>query len=682
MISPKSAIAILSFCALILLPETVWSQTPCTTLGQTPSTAFPVCGTSTFHQAVVPLCSTNFITVPGCTAGPGDPGYENRNPFFYKFTCYVAGTLGFTVTPLAANEDYDWQLWDITGVDPNTVFTNASLVVTGNWAGTYGPTGASATGVSFIQCGSDPSPPHEPTFAAMPTLIVDHVYLLMISHFTNTQSGYDLSFSGGTAVITDPKEPHLASAVPSCDGSSITVKLNKNMKCSSLTSTGSEFTISPGTHVITSVTTNNCTTGFDFTELTITLQNPLPNNNYTLTINNGTDANTVRDNCDRDIPQGEQVNFIYAIPGPIFADSLGKVGCAPEEVRVYFPKKISCNTIAPDGSDFAVTGPSTVTVASAGGLNCVNGKSDVVVVRFTAPIVVGGNYQLTLKAGTDGTTIIDECGIPAPVHSLPFVTADTVSAEFTYIMNLDCESNTLNFSHNGAHNVNSWDWTFNDLPHVATQTHTIVFPSSSTNNVSLIVTNGTCSDTASETIVMDNEVNADFTMPDIICPEDLLKVENESTGLIDVWQWDFDVISNSNQEDPAPVQFPHTNVETYYNVRLIATNNTLGCSDTMTKNLRVLNNCYIAVPTGFTPNGDGLNDYLYPNNAFKADNLKFSVFNRWGQLVFTTRNWQHKWDGRIKGVLQGSDVFVWYLEYTHRDTGQKVFQKGTTMLIR
>lgn len=681
MISPKSAITILAFCTLFL-PKAVWSQ--CTTLGQTPATAFPVCGTSVFHQATVPLCTTNNIFVPGCSVA-GDPNsqYENKNPFFYKFTCYTAGTLGFIINPLAANEDYDWQLWDITGVDPNTVFTNPALVVTGNWAGTYGQTGASATGVNFIQCGSDPSPPHEPTFAAMPLLVVNHQYLLMISHYTDGQSGYDLSFTGGTAVITDPKEPHLQSAVPGCDGTTITVKLNKNMKCASLTNTGTEFTITPGTHVITSVATNNCTTGFDFTELTITLQNALPNNSYTLTINNGSDANTIRDNCDRDIPPGELLTFDYAVPGPIFADSLGKVGCAPQEVRVYFPKKINCNTIAANGSDFAVTGPSTVTVASAAAVNCVNGKSDIVLVKFTGPIVVGGNYQLTLKAGTDGTTIIDECGIEAPVHTLPFSPiADTVSAAFAYTIGLDCESNTLSFTHDGAHGVTSWNWTFNDNPSVATQNHTIVFPSSSTNIVSLTVSNSLCTDTETQTIEMNNEVKADFSMPDIICPEDPLVVKNESSGLIDVWQWSFDAISSTSDKDPLPVQFPTTNVEAYYNIRLITTNNTLGCSDTAIKRLRVLNNCFIAVPTGFTPNGDGLNDFLYPNNAYKADNLKFSVFNRWGQLVFTTRNWMEKWDGKIKGVLQGSDIFVWYLEYTHRDTGQKVFQKGTTMLIR
>ena len=116
---------------------------PCTTLGQTPASAFPACGTTVFTQTSVPICSTNSLFVPGCS-GDG-VNYENRNPFFYRFKCYQSGTLGFIITPLAANEDYDWQLYEITGRNPDEIFTNRNIIVSGNWAGTYGPTGASAT---------------------------------------------------------------------------------------------------------------------------------------------------------------------------------------------------------------------------------------------------------------------------------------------------------------------------------------------------------------------------------------------------------------------------------------------------------------------------------------------------------------------------------------------------------
>ena len=273
----------LIFIFLVILFETtkLYSQ-PCTTIGQTPSTAFPVCGTNVFTQNIVPLCATNDLFVPGCT-GTSTANYQNRNPFWYKFTCFVSGTLSFLITPLAANEDYDWQLYDITGHNPNDVFTDPSLIVSGNWSGSYGTTGASSTGVGFIQCASDPAA-NEPRFARSPNLIAGHEYILMISHFTDGQSGYTLSFSGGTAVITDPALPHLQKVTPDCDGKTFTVKLNKKMRCSSLTVPGTEFSISPAVATVVSAVAANCSAAFDFDELTVTLSAPLPNGNYQLSL--------------------------------------------------------------------------------------------------------------------------------------------------------------------------------------------------------------------------------------------------------------------------------------------------------------------------------------------------------------------------------------------------------------
>ncbi|MBP7557785.1 MAG: gliding motility-associated C-terminal domain-containing protein [Chitinophagaceae bacterium] len=647
----------------------------CTTLGQTPTTAFPVCGTTTFQQNNVPICSTNDLFVPGCDDGAL---YANKNPFWYKFHCYVSGTLGFVINPTNPNDDYDWQLYDVTGLDPNQVFTNRNIIVTANWAGTYGPTGASTAGVNFIQCASNPAA-NAPTFAQMPNLIAGHDYILLVSHFTDSQSGYGLSFGGGTAVITDPLAPHLKEADPDCDGTVITIKLNKDMRCNSLS--GSEFSLLPAAATVTSVSAPACNTGFDLQELTITLSNPLPPGSYQLVINNGSDGNTLLDNCGNAIPQGEHIDFQYTVPQPIFADSVGTPGCAPREVKVYFPKKIICSTVAADGSDFVVTGPSAVTVTGIQA-DCTNGETNMVTVRFSGPIYVGGLYTLTLKAGVDGSTIVDECGLHLPVHSRTFTTADTVSAAFTYSSALDCRKNTLVFSHDGAHQVNSWNWSFNNSPISTTRQFTTQVSASSTSTVTLAVSNGVCTDQVTRRIVMDNEVIASFTIPDIICPEDALTITNTSTGLIDNWRWSFEPTGSSTVRDPAPFRFPQINREAYYNVKLVATNNTLGCSDSMRKKVRVLSNCFIAVPTAFTPNGDGLNDYLYPNDAFKADNLEFSVYNRWGQQVFHTRDWTRKWDGRVNGVMQSSGVYVWYLSYTHRDTGEKVFQKGTTTLIR
>jgi len=649
----------------------------CTTLGQTPSTAFPVCGTTLFKQNTVPLCRTNDIFVPGCS-GDGAQ-YANRNPFFYIFTCYTSGSLGFTITPLANNEDYDWQLYDITGRNPDDIFIDHALVVTGNWAGTYGPTGASATGVNFIQCASSP-PDNKSTFAAMPPLIAGHTYLLMVSHFTDTQSGYTLQFSGGTAVITDPTEPHMQEAKPGCDGKTITLKLNKKIKCSSLTNPGSEFSIFPAVTTVVSAAGDSCSLSFDVDEINISLAAPLTNNTYQLIINKGSDGNTLLDNCDRPITAGETVTFTFNQPIPIFADSIGSAGCAPDELNIYFPKKILCSTIATDGSDFRVTGPSPVSVSGASG-NCVNGLTGYVTVKLASPVVNKGTYQLTLKAGVDGSTVIDECGVELPVQTMDFTAADTVSADFTYTNLLGCRFDTLEFMHSGANDVNKWTWNLNGSQ-LFTRNHTAVLPAASVNNISLIVTNGVCSDTSSQQIILDNEVIAAFGMPGTVCPEDPLIVTDSSRGIIDSWRWSIGNFGTSTLQDPGPIALPRNDAESLYPVRLTVSNTTLGCTDTVSKILRVLKSCFIAVPTAFTPNGDGLNDFLFPLNALKADNLVFKVYNRWGQLVFAGKNWQDKWDGRVNGILQGTGVYVWFLSYTHHDTGKEVFQKGTSVLIR
>jgi gliding motility-associated-like protein len=108
----------------------------------------------------------------------------------------------------------------------------------------------------------------------------------------------------------------------------------------------------------------------------------------------------------------------------------------------------------------------------------------------------------------------------------------------------------------------------------------------------------------------------------------------------------------------------------------------MNCFDTAHHIIKAVPSCYIDVPTGFTPNGDGINDYLYPLNGYKAINLKFSVFNRLGQLIFETNDWRNKWDGTVNGRPQPVGTYAWMLSYTNKDTGEKVFKKGVSVLLR
>jgi len=653
----------------------VHAQTPCTTLGQNPSSAFPVCGVDTFSQSTVPYCGGNAVPSP-CNV-PGQFSVSDINPFWYKFTCYKAGTLGFLITPNDLNDDYDWQLFDITGHNANDIYTDNSLFIACNWSGFSGLTGATSAGTSLTNCINFDFPP----FSSMPELKVNHNYILLISHFTQSQSGYTLSFGGGTTSITDPLVPDFIKVHATCGAEKIITGFNKKMKCGSIAPDGSDFSISPSVSTVIGATGVGCDNSFDADSVILTLSSPLPAGNYTITINTGKDGNTLLDNCRRNVMAGKNLPLLISPLQPTPMNSLTAVKCAPNSLELVFKKNIRCNSVALNGSDFVVTGPTPVTVIKAQG-DCTNGLSDVIHVDLSAPVVTQGDYQLKLMRGSDGNTIIDECGQETPSGStLSFATMDTVSASFTYTIVPGCTIDTVAFNHNGNNGVDQWLWKFDNQYTNGLKNPIMYFETSGFKQITLFVSNGTCSDTATNMISLGDKLRADFETNNLLCPEDSALFINKSTGNITGYYWDFGNGNESTAETPAPVKYPLLGTEKTYIVRLVIGNN-IPCFDTAARPIKILKSCYIAVANAFTPNSDGVNDYLYPLNAYKADDLEFNIYNRRGQLVFHTNDWTKKWDGRIKGEPQDSGIYAWTLKFTHHDTGKKIFQKGTVALIR
>ena len=660
--------------AFLLFALCAGAQNACTTLGQNPATAFPVCGTSVFSQTTVPNCGGKRIPGPCATTD----SLTDTNPFWYKFTCFSPGTLGFLIKPVDLGDDYDWQLFDITGHDPNDVYTDKTLFVSCNWSGNTGLTGASSAGRSLNNCAGT----SYPTFSSMPTLKLNHDYLLLVSHFTKFkpgQAGYELSFGGGTASITDTIPPALKSLSSSCDATKIYIKLNKKMKCSSLALDGSDFAISPAVVKINSATA--FCNGFDMDSVELNLNGRLPVGNYTISVKNGTDGNTLFDNCGRNIPVGNSLplNILPLAPTPM--DSMVPVKCAPQSLQLIFRKNILCSSVASDGSDFMVNGPSPVSVVSTT-TNCVNTVTKSIILNLSSPIVNGGTYRIILKTGNDGNTIVDECSEQTKVGSaLSFNVKDTVSADFSYQIAAGCKQDTVLFMHDGKQQVNRWLWQLDYNGTSNLQNPVTYFNSFGTKQIILSVSNGFCSDTVTKNIILDNELKAAFETNNTLCPEDTAVFKNTSIGNIVSYDWNFKNGNFSTDENPSPQKYPVLLDEKNYAVTLVVKSN-LGCYDTAVNNIRVLKSCYIAVPNAFTPNGDGLNDFLYPLNAFKADNLEFKVYNRLGQLVFHSNDWTQKWDGTVKGDPQDAGIYVWTLKYILRDTGKHIFMKGSTVLIR
>lgn len=100
----------------------------------------------------------------------------------------------------------------------------------------------------------------------------------------------------------------------------------------------------------------------------------------------------------------------------------------------------------------------------------------------------------------------------------------------------------------------------------------------------------------------------------------------------------------------------------FYDVGLTVTS-AHGCVDSLLKveEVEVLGAGTIKFPNAFTPNGDGLNDVFRPvsEGVIKYELL---VYTRWGELIFTTKDLNAGWDGKINGELAKPDVYVWKAE--------------------
>ncbi len=118
--------------------------------------------------------------------------------------------------------------------------------------------------------------------------------------------------------------------------------------------------------------------------------------------------------------------------------------------------------------------------------------------------------------------------------------------------------------------------------------------------------------------------------------------------------------------------------DTYFHV---VVNDDIGCTDDDDVFIKVYEGPTYYLPNAFTPNGDGLNDIFRPIPVGIKSTDYFRVFNRFGQMMFDTRQWMKGWDGTIKGKPAASGSYVWMIKGIDKN-GAVVEMKGSVILIR
>ncbi len=115
----------------------------------------------------------------------------------------------------------------------------------------------------------------------------------------------------------------------------------------------------------------------------------------------------------------------------------------------------------------------------------------------------------------------------------------------------------------------------------------------------------------------------------------------------------------------------------------VAITNDINCTTTDTVLIKVIPGVDIYVPKGFTPNNDGQNDRLYPILVGMRQLNYFRVFNRWGNMIFTTKesNAHSGWNGLYLGVMQSMGTYTWMAEAVDLQ-GNIVRKTGTVLLLQ
>ncbi|HBX53136.1 MAG: hypothetical protein A2275_02605 [Bacteroidetes bacterium RIFOXYA12_FULL_35_11] len=261
------------------------------------------------------------------------------------------------------------------------------------------------------------------------------------------------------------------------------------------------------------------------------------------------------------------------------------------------------------------------------------------------------------------------------------VSANTILGGFTF--NNSCLGPPISFTDISTFNggtIDSWKWYFGDGVSLETSNPTHIYTSPGTYNVSLIVTSSAtgCRDSITNSLVIYSVPLADFDILGLIHEVNVpVEFADLSTG-VNSWTWNFgDNSPNSVQQNQSHT---YDAIGTYHVILYVE--NQYSCKDTMVKEIIIDDRTIFPpkAPTGFTPNGDGLNDFLYVRGGpFKT--VLFRVYNKWGLIVFETDNPDIGWDGKKNGVDQPIGEYIYTVNAVTIDDKEYV-KSGNFTLIR
>jgi PKD repeat protein len=293
-----------------------------------------------------------------------------------------------------------------------------------------------------------------------------------------------------------------------------------------------------------------------------------------------------------------------------------------------------------------------------------------------SPVV---NTDLTVTVRDGCTTPPASVNVTAAVSPMPEV--NIVRSPYT-----GCTPLTVTFDNNTENLTYSYYWEFDDFNSGVNNFSDLKRPVHTFNeignyNVMVVVTTPMgCKDTTRVLVRVHQGPIADFVAhpwsTGLFSPE--ISFSDASVGGI-AWEWDFGDGSISEQQNPVHIymaqgEFPVT--QRVYSQQ--------GCVDSVTKYITINEDHRIYFPTAINLRSPG-NDEFYPIGVgVDVDNYQMTIYNRWGEVIFTTTDWNTHWKGRYsqdKGDYVPQGVYVYVV--TLRDKyGKDYTYSGNVMVFK
>jgi gliding motility-associated-like protein len=639
------------------------------------------------------------------------------NSAWYIFSPQSDGFFGFVLEP-SAGDDYDWSLFDITDAGCAGVSTGLSPEISCNSYGEDFGVPNSPTGISTANGGvgnvNGPGNLNGPPFNEDVAVIAGRVYALVVMNFSATLNGYQLDYTDSGVSIFDITSPIIENINASWCTGEVVIELSEEIDVSTLTA--GDFALSDPTYSVTAFSTPTPDLASEL-QLTIGPVPFPPDLQLQLTTING---ELLMDICDNELVQPIDLdlsgNFFFDVDTTRGCNAIGaSLNAVPVAGTIYNPVTLFVNGIAQPSSyldalstgayDITITdniGCSRDTIVDLVSLNpTVTMPADAVLCSlsetFTAAFTGGlilweAPAGITVNQPASGTTLIsaDAPGtylIEATVNDDGCETIGTFNATFNYppgstttVENASC----FGICDGGVSVENA-------APEALTITVDGTTASGQTARVDSLCAGSytieiefspACSTTESFTISEPAALSASFEPISLILPfVDPTVTLSSTSENADSLYWQVIGLDSVFYTDSIwELVFPQE--PALYDVQLTVYD-TAGCFDVFTAPFEVRDDFRFYMPTGFTPNGDGLNDFLSPSFTYEPELYRLEVFNRFGDLVFESNDYREVWQGdyRGNGYYVPNGIYTYSVTTRGVDRDLKTY-KGTVTIMR